>query len=150
MLVNTEDRDIGSVAADISKRLKGLEMPKGMKAELRGEYARMKESFDSLAVGLALASVLVYLLMVPLLRSFVMPLIIMVTVPLGLIGVLVTLVGDGHDAERAVRDGRDLPGRHRRLAGRAADGLRQPAAQAGADGPRGDHAGGGRSGSGRS
>ena len=57
--VNTENRDIGSVAADISKKLKGLELPTGMKAELRGEYARMKESFESLAVGLALASVLV-------------------------------------------------------------------------------------------
>jgi hydrophobic/amphiphilic exporter-1 (mainly G- bacteria), HAE1 family len=89
--VNTENRDIGSVAADISKRLEGLEMPKGMKAELRGEYARMRESFDSLAIGLALASLLVYLLMVPLMRSFVMPLIIMATVPLGLIGVFVTL-----------------------------------------------------------
>jgi multidrug efflux pump subunit AcrB len=93
--VNTENRDIGSVAADISKRLKGMEMPKGMKAELRGEYARMKESFDSLAVGLTLASVLVYLLMVPLMRSFVMPLIIMATVPLGLIGVLFTLWATG-------------------------------------------------------
>lgn len=93
--VNTENRDIGSVAADISKRLEGLEMPKGMKAELRGEYARMRESFDSLAIGLALASVLVYLLMVPLMRSFVMPLIIMATVPLGLIGVLVTLWATG-------------------------------------------------------
>ncbi|MBA4187317.1 MAG: AcrB/AcrD/AcrF family protein [Planctomycetaceae bacterium] len=93
--VNTENRDIGSVAADISKRLKGLELPKGMKAELRGEYARMQESFDSLAVGLALASVLVYLLMVPLMRSFLMPLIIMATVPLGLIGVLVILWATG-------------------------------------------------------
>lgn len=93
--VNTENRDIGSVAADISARLNGLELPKGMKAELRGEYARMKESFDSLAIGLALASVLVYLLMVPLMRSFVMPLIIMATVPLGLIGVLLTLWATG-------------------------------------------------------
>jgi multidrug efflux pump subunit AcrB len=93
--VNTENRDIGSVAADIGTRLKDLELPKGMKAELRGEYARMKESFDSLAVGLALASVLVYLLMVPLMRSFVMPLIIMATVPLGLIGVLATLWATG-------------------------------------------------------
>jgi len=93
--VNTENRDIGSVAADISKRLKDLDLPKGMKAELRGEYARMKESFDSLAVGLALASVLVYLLMVPLMRSFVMPLIIMATVPLGLIGVLTILWATG-------------------------------------------------------
>jgi multidrug efflux pump subunit AcrB len=93
--VNTQNRDIGSIAADISRKLKDLEMPPGMKAELRGEYARMKESFDSLAIGLALASVLVYLLMVPLMRSFVMPLIIMATVPLGLIGVLVILWATG-------------------------------------------------------
>lgn len=91
VLVNTQNRDIGSVAADISKKLDGLELPKGMKAELRGEYARMNESFDSLAIGLALASVLVYLLMVPLMRSFLMPMIIMATVPLGLIGVFVML-----------------------------------------------------------
>jgi CzcA family heavy metal efflux pump len=89
--VNTENRDIGAVAGDITRALQGLEMPKGMKVELKGEYARMKESFESLAVGLALASLLVYLLMVPLMRSFVMPLIIMATVPLGLIGVLFTL-----------------------------------------------------------
>ncbi len=55
----------------------------------------MQKSFASLAVGLALASVLVYLLMVPLMRSFVMPLIIMATVPLGLIGVLLTLWATG-------------------------------------------------------
>ncbi|HEY2785068.1 MAG TPA: efflux RND transporter permease subunit [Fimbriiglobus sp.] len=91
VLVNTENRDIGSVAADVSRKLNGLELPKGMKVELRGEYARMNESFDSLAVGLALASILVYLLMVPLMRSFLMPVIIMATVPLGLIGVLITL-----------------------------------------------------------
>ena len=58
---------------------------------LQGEYARMNESFRSLGGGLVLASVLVYLLMVPLMRSFVIPLIIMATVPLGLIGVLTML-----------------------------------------------------------
>ena len=41
--------------------------------------------------GLVLASILVYLLMVPLFRSFLGPLIIMFTVPLGLIGVLTML-----------------------------------------------------------
>jgi CzcA family heavy metal efflux pump len=95
VLVNTEGRDIGAVAGDVKRKLAGLELPAGMRVELRGEYARMRESFDSLAVGLALASVLVYLLMVPLMRSFVMPLIIMATVPLGLIGVLVMLYTTG-------------------------------------------------------
>jgi multidrug efflux pump subunit AcrB len=91
VMVNTENRDIGGVAADLKEKLKDLPVPKGMKIELRGEYARMTESAQSLGVGLALASVLVYLLMVPLMRSFVMPTIIMVAVPLGLIGVLTIL-----------------------------------------------------------
>ncbi|MCZ2343028.1 MAG: efflux RND transporter permease subunit [Bacteroidales bacterium] len=95
VLVNTENRDVGSLAADVHRAVSSVELPKGMKAELRGEYARMQESFQSLAVGLALASVLVYLLMVPLMRSFVMPMIIMATVPLGLIGVLFTLWATG-------------------------------------------------------
>ena len=95
VLVNTENRDIGGVAADIKERLKGLELPAGMKVELKGEFARMTESFESLGSGLALASVLVYLLMVPLMRSFVMPLIIMATVPLGFIGVLIMLWSTG-------------------------------------------------------
>lgn len=91
VLVNTENRDIGSLAGDITKAIKVIELPKGMNIELKGEYARMMESFRSLGIGLGLASVLVYLLMVPLMRSFVMPLIIMATVPLGFIGVLVML-----------------------------------------------------------
>lgn len=91
VMVNTQQRDIGSLAADIQRGLKGLKIPEGMKLEVKGEYARMTESFRSLTVGLALASILVYLLMVPLMRSFLMPMIIMAAVPLGLIGVLIML-----------------------------------------------------------
>lgn len=91
VLVNTENRDIGSVAGDIKSRISAIELPQGMKIDLKGEYARMTESASSLGFGLALASLLVYLLMVPLMRSFVQPLIIMAAVPLGLIGVLLIL-----------------------------------------------------------
>ncbi|MCE9531533.1 MAG: efflux RND transporter permease subunit, partial [Planctomycetes bacterium] len=90
VLVNVEGRDIGSVATDIREKIKDVDTG-GMRVSLMGEYARMKESFSSLGSGLLLASILVYLLMVPMFRSFVMPLIIMFTVPLGLIGVLCTL-----------------------------------------------------------
>jgi multidrug efflux pump subunit AcrB len=91
VLVNTENRDIGAVAADIETNLKNVTVPDGLRVELKGEFARMTESFRSLAFGLGLAAVLVYLLMVPLMRSFVMPTIIMAAVPLGLIGVLTML-----------------------------------------------------------
>lgn len=91
VLINTEGRDTGGVAADVGKKLADLPVPKGMKVELKGEYARMNESFRSLGFGLAMAAFLVYLLMVPLFRSFAGPFIILFTVPLGLIGVLSTL-----------------------------------------------------------
>jgi multidrug efflux pump subunit AcrB len=91
VLINTEGRDIGSVAKDVEARLKNVQVPAGMRVELRGEYERMNDSFRRLGFGLALAAVLVYLLQVALFRSWVGPFIIMFTVPLGLIGVLTML-----------------------------------------------------------
>lgn len=91
VMVNTEGRDIGSVVSEIRRRIKDLSLPRGMVMQMRGEYERMYESFGNLGFGLALASILVYLLMVAQLRSYLSPFIIMFAVPLGLIGVLVTL-----------------------------------------------------------
>jgi len=95
VLVNTEGRDIGGLAGDIDGVIRQLReegaVPEGVRVEMRGEFARMQESFRSLGGGLALASILVFLMMAPLFRSFLSPLIIMFTVPLGLIGVLTTL-----------------------------------------------------------
>ncbi len=91
ILVNTENRDIGGVASDIQKRLQSLEVPQGMHIHMKGEYEQMNRSFYDLAKGLTLAALLVYLIQVALFRSFVGPFIIMLTVPLGLIGVLMML-----------------------------------------------------------
>lgn len=91
--LNTEGRDIGSVAADVQSSLGDItsNLPPGVFVQFKGEYERMNESFSNLVLGLAFASVLVYLLQVALFRSWVGPFIIMFTVPLGLIGVLTML-----------------------------------------------------------
>ncbi|HVJ87383.1 MAG TPA: efflux RND transporter permease subunit [Caulifigura sp.] len=60
----------------------------GSKISLAGEYAKMQTTFGSLGFGLALASLLMYFLMVALDRSFVVPLTVMLTVPLSIAGVL--------------------------------------------------------------
>jgi multidrug efflux pump subunit AcrB len=73
---------------DIKREVAGL---KSLDVTLKGEYERMNRSFGDLGEGLALAALLVYLLMVPLFRSYLGPFIIMFTVPLGLIGVLIML-----------------------------------------------------------
>jgi multidrug efflux pump subunit AcrB len=91
VLINTENRDVAGVARDVTTAIKGLTVPAGVHVSLKGEYARMNESARSLGFGLAMASVLVYLLLMALFRSFKLPFIIMFTVPLGLIGVITML-----------------------------------------------------------
>jgi multidrug efflux pump subunit AcrB len=60
-----------------------------------GEVATMRAAFTEFARGLVLAAVLVYLVMVAQFRSFVDPLMVLVTVPLGFIGVAAVLVLTG-------------------------------------------------------
>lgn len=93
--VNVDDQDIGSLSAQIDDIIADMEangeIPKGYEVAVRGEVEQMNKSFANLGLGLALAILLVYLIIVPLFRSFRQPLIIILTVPLGLIGVVVTL-----------------------------------------------------------
>ena len=63
----------------------------GSTIRLSGEYARMQETFSNLGLGLILASLLVYFLMVALFKSWLTPLVIISAVPLGLIGVVLML-----------------------------------------------------------
>src|SRR6185369_5517622 len=58
---------------------------------LSGEYSRMQDTFDSLGLGLIMATVLVYFLMVALFRSWLTPLVILSAVPIGLVGVVTML-----------------------------------------------------------
>ncbi len=59
----------------------------GFTMEVQGEIRSMRDSFVDFALGLVLATALVYLVMVGQFRSFLDPLIVMVTIPLGFIGV---------------------------------------------------------------
>ncbi len=91
---NVEGRDIGSVASEIENKLNELKknLQEGYSITIRGEVQSMKDSFTNLGLGLVLAILLVYLVIVPLLRSFKLPLIIITVIPLGMIGVIAMLL----------------------------------------------------------
>ena len=59
---------------------------------MMGEVLSMRESFTQFTGGLMLAAILVYLVMVAQFRSFIDPFIVLLTVPLGFIGVVIALV----------------------------------------------------------
>jgi multidrug efflux pump subunit AcrB len=59
--------------------------------ELRGMVQGMQESFVRFGVGFILSFILLYLILVAQFRSFVDPFLIMLAIPMGFIGVLITL-----------------------------------------------------------
>ncbi len=83
--------DLGRLAAAIDKIIAGTELPKGVQVTLRGMVQGMRISFRSFGLGLILAVVLVYLILVAQFESFLDPLLILLAVPTGLMGVLVIL-----------------------------------------------------------
>ncbi|MFQ5768779.1 MAG: efflux RND transporter permease subunit, partial [Acidobacteriota bacterium] len=68
---------------------------KGYSYELRGEVHQMRDAFKQFRGGLGIAVILVYLVMVAHFRSFLDPLVILLAVPLGFIGVAAALYGTG-------------------------------------------------------
>lgn len=86
---NVEGQDIGSVSAEIQRRIDAMQasFPAGYSVSFGGEIATMQESLGDLGLGLALAVVMAFLIITPLFRSFKQPLIIILTFPLGIIGV---------------------------------------------------------------
>ncbi len=80
------DRDLGSVTADVAKKLQGYEMPRGYSYNMGGEREEMVKAFEQLYLALALAVVLIYMVMAAQFESLVYPFIIMFTIPLAFSG----------------------------------------------------------------
>jgi hydrophobic/amphiphilic exporter-1 (mainly G- bacteria), HAE1 family len=93
--VNPAGEDLGRVATGIDRVLASTSLPRGIKADMRGMVQGMRASFASFAMGLVLALVLLYLILVAQFRSFTDPMLILLAVPPGLTGVLLALYATG-------------------------------------------------------
>jgi HAE1 family hydrophobic/amphiphilic exporter-1 len=87
--------DLGRPRNAISKIISGLHLPSNIRVDVRGLVVTMDSSFKSFGIGLLLAILLVYLILVAQFASFVDPFLIILAVPTGLIGVLITLATTG-------------------------------------------------------
>ena len=84
-----EGRDLGSASNAVQRAIDSIgELPRGTRITIRGQSDAMHESFASLRLGIVLAIVLVYLLMVANFQSWMEPLVIMLALPGALAGVL--------------------------------------------------------------
>lgn len=93
--VNTDQRDLGSVVADVEQRLAELELPNGVTVSLQGPVLAMREGSAELIFGILVAAFLVFLVLMAQFKSFLDPVIIMVAVPLALAGVVLALLMTG-------------------------------------------------------
>ncbi len=89
---NVVNRSTGKMYQDISKKLKGLKLPSGYTIRFGGEVATMKEEFATLFKALILAIVLTFLLIAAILESYRYAVIIMLTVPFAVVGILIALL----------------------------------------------------------
>ena len=87
--VSTQDRDLGAVAKATMEVLKPFEqtLPRGSRIIVRGQVETMKSSFFGLGVGLVMAIVLVYFLVVVNFQSWLDPFIIITALPGALAGI---------------------------------------------------------------
>jgi multidrug efflux pump subunit AcrB len=92
-----QDRDLGGVAADIRQAMHDTahDVPKGAGVELRGQVTTMTSAYQQLFVGLALAIVLIYLLIVVNFQSWLDPFVIVMALPTALAGIIWMLFATG-------------------------------------------------------
>jgi HAE1 family hydrophobic/amphiphilic exporter-1 len=91
VLVAPSTNDLGGTLTAVRHVVSEVTLPHGTYVAYRGSVESMEKSFASFGVGLLMAVVLLYLVMVAQFASFVDPFIIMFAVPMGLIGVVWTL-----------------------------------------------------------
>jgi len=93
--VSPVSEDLGLMANGVQRILDSAKLPDGVRVNLRGMVQGMNATFRSFAIGLVLSLVLLYLVLVAQFKSFVDPVLILLAVPMGLAGVMVTLPATG-------------------------------------------------------
>ncbi|HUK00920.1 MAG TPA: efflux RND transporter permease subunit [Steroidobacteraceae bacterium] len=92
-----QGRDLGAISRDINKEIAALngKLPRGTHIVVRGQVQTMTASYTGLAIGLAGAIVLVYLLIVINFQSWLDPFIIICALPAAIAGITWMLLTTG-------------------------------------------------------
>ncbi len=93
--VMPKKEDLSKVNEEVESIVGQIQKPHGVTVKVRGSVRDMDNSFSSFGIGLILAVVLVYLILMAQFASFSDPFIILLAVPPGLSGVLIFLLITG-------------------------------------------------------
>ncbi len=90
--VSPRGEDLGGLSSEVDKIIKDTKLPANIRIAVRGSVVSMHQSFLSFGVGLLLAIVLVYLVLMAQFASFIDPFIILLAIPSGITGVILFLL----------------------------------------------------------
>ncbi len=89
--VTPSGEDLAKVRAGILQTIADAKLPSNIRVTLRGMVNSMDQSFKSFGLGFGISFILLFLILVAQFRSFVDPILIMLAIPMGFIGVLIIL-----------------------------------------------------------
>jgi len=94
---NRSGTDLGSLVKGIEKAIQPVveTFPPGYDFVISGEQEQMQDAFGDLWIAMLLAVILVYAIMAALFESLTQPIVIMITLPLAIIGVIWAFVITG-------------------------------------------------------
>ncbi|MFT3707268.1 MAG: efflux RND transporter permease subunit [Archangium sp.] len=95
VLMQTEGRDLGSAAAELERRLASDERTRTLPFKLVGQVQLMRDTFQGLSTAVALAVMVVFMVMAIQFRSLRLPLVMLLSVPTVLAGVVMALLAAG-------------------------------------------------------
>ena len=93
VLANVQDRPLGAVESDIGPIVQDLQkqLAPGNKISVRGQIQSKNDAFADIGLGLAVAMVAVYLLMVVNFQSWGDPMVVLLALPLAFCGICASL-----------------------------------------------------------
>ena len=82
---------LSEVVNNIKKKLKNYKFPRGYTMGFTGQAERMQEAFGTMTKALILAIIFIYMVLASQFNSFVHPFTIMLSLPLAIVGALLTI-----------------------------------------------------------
>ncbi len=96
LTVNMSGGNVGKKISELTEKFNKIDMEDGYEIDFAGDQDMQKETFSQLGLAAFLAVALTFMLLVALLESITMAIVIMLTIPLGLIGVIWSLFLTGN------------------------------------------------------
>ncbi len=88
---NIIEGSLGDATSQIQRQVNQIELPPGYQIRMGGDAEEQAESYQAIGVALVQAIILTYMLLAALLGSYLHPFIIMLTLPLGFVGAVLSM-----------------------------------------------------------